>query len=148
MEFWVEFEINIPEGTPESEVKQRASAEAAASADPAHGGHLIRLWKPPVAPGERKAVGLYRADSQAQLDGLLGALPLSGRPPGRRGHLRDIPRRMNTATDAGKVAVITGACRGIGAGLAGGYRQGRYVVVGVAPSIPPSDEQDYLTNQG
>ena len=38
----------------------------------------MRLWRPPVAPGERKALGLYRADGEAQLDGLLGALPLNG----------------------------------------------------------------------
>jgi muconolactone delta-isomerase len=78
VDFLVEFHINVPEGTPESDVEQRESAEAAASADLARQGHLVRLWKPPVAPGQRKAVGLYRADSEAQLDGLLGALPLSG----------------------------------------------------------------------
>jgi NAD(P)-dependent dehydrogenase (short-subunit alcohol dehydrogenase family) len=47
-----------------------------------------------------------------------------------------------------RVAVITGASRGIGAGLAAGYRQAGYAVVGVALSIPPSDEPDYLTVQG
>jgi hypothetical protein len=31
-----------------------------------------------VMPGERKAIGLYRAESEAQLGGLLGTLPLSG----------------------------------------------------------------------
>ncbi|MBV9312694.1 MAG: DUF3237 family protein [Pseudonocardia sp.] len=78
MEFLVEFEFNVPEGTPESDVKQHESAEAVAAADLAREGHLVRLWKSPVALGERKAVGLYRANSEAQLDGLLGALPLSG----------------------------------------------------------------------
>jgi muconolactone D-isomerase len=78
MEFLVEFELNVPEGTPESEVKRRVSAEAAVSADLAREGHLVRLWRPPVAPGERKAVGLYRAESETQLDGLLGGLSLSG----------------------------------------------------------------------
>jgi muconolactone delta-isomerase len=78
VEFLVEFDIDVPEGTPERDVKQREGAEAAASADLARQGNLVRLWKPPVAPGQRKAVGLYRADSEAQLDGLLGALPLSG----------------------------------------------------------------------
>jgi len=78
MEFLVEFAINVPEGTPKAEVKQRVSAEAGASAELARQGHLVRVWRPPVAPGEQKVVGLYRADSQAQLDGLLGALPLSG----------------------------------------------------------------------
>jgi muconolactone delta-isomerase len=77
MEFLVEFDLRVPEGTPESAVKERASAEAAASAELAREGHLVRLWRPPVAPGERKALGLYRADSEGQLDSLLGALPLS-----------------------------------------------------------------------
>jgi muconolactone D-isomerase len=78
MEFLVEFELNVPEAPPESEVEQRVSAEAGASAELAREGHLARLWRPPVAPGERKAIGLYCADSEAELDGLLGALPLSG----------------------------------------------------------------------
>ena len=77
MEFLVEFELNVPAGAPESEVKDRVSAEAAASAELGREGHLVRLWRPPVAAGERKAVGLYRAESEEQLDGLLGALPLS-----------------------------------------------------------------------
>ena len=39
-------------------------------------GHLVRLWTPPTAAGTTKALGLYRADSKAQLAGLLCALPL------------------------------------------------------------------------
>jgi muconolactone delta-isomerase len=77
MEFLVQFELNIPEGTPESEVDERVSAEAAASAALAREGHLERLWRPPVAPGERMAIGLYGAENRPQLDGLLAALPLS-----------------------------------------------------------------------
>jgi muconolactone delta-isomerase len=76
MEFLVEFKLNVPEGTSESEVEQRKSAEAAAAADLAREGHLVRLWRPPAAQGETKFVGLYRADSEAQLGGLLGALPI------------------------------------------------------------------------
>ncbi len=78
MEFLVGFDVNIPDGAPKSEVSERVSAEASAAADLARQGHLVRLWKPPVAPGETRAVGLYRAGSQAELDGLLGALPLTG----------------------------------------------------------------------
>jgi len=78
MEFLVEFDLHVPRGTPESEVTQRYSAEAAASAELAREGHLVRLWRPPMGPGERKALGLYRADSREQLDALLDALPLSG----------------------------------------------------------------------
>jgi muconolactone D-isomerase len=76
MEFIVEFEVHVPDGAPESEVDARYSAEATAAARLADEGNLVRLWRPPTTPGETKAVGLYRADSEAQLTGLLGALPL------------------------------------------------------------------------
>jgi muconolactone delta-isomerase len=76
MEFLVEFDVDVPDGTPRSEVEELENAEAAAAAELVRTGHLARLWKPPVAPGETKAVGLYRADTEAELDALLGALPL------------------------------------------------------------------------
>jgi muconolactone delta-isomerase len=76
LEFLVEFESHIPDGTSESEVKARYSAEVAASAKLAREGHLVRLWRPPMASGEREALGLYRAEGKERLDGLLGALPL------------------------------------------------------------------------
>jgi muconolactone delta-isomerase len=76
MEFLVEFEINVPDGTPEAEVNNRQDAEASAAAKLVDEGHLVRLWKRPVPAGETKVVGLYRADSETELDGLLGALPL------------------------------------------------------------------------
>jgi muconolactone D-isomerase len=77
MEFLVEFEVNVPDGAPASEVEVRNSAEASAAAKLVDQGHLVRLWKPPAAPGETKALGLYRAESKAQLAGLLDALPLA-----------------------------------------------------------------------
>jgi muconolactone delta-isomerase len=77
VEFLVEFDIDVPDGAVRAEVEERQSREAAAAAKLADEGHLIRIWRPPVAPGETKVLGLYRADSQAQLDGLLGALPLA-----------------------------------------------------------------------
>ncbi len=76
MEFLVEFEVNVPHGTPQSEIEDRENAEAAAAARLVDEGHLVRVWKRPVASGETKILGLYRADSETQLDGLLGALPL------------------------------------------------------------------------
>jgi NAD(P)-dependent dehydrogenase (short-subunit alcohol dehydrogenase family) len=48
------------------------------------------------------------------------------------------------------VAIITGASRGIGAGLVAGYRRVGYAVVGVARSFPPTDrdESDYVAVAG
>src|SRR6185295_3013625 len=40
-------------------------------------GHLVRLWKRAATTGETRAVGIYRAKSRPQLDGLLRALPLA-----------------------------------------------------------------------
>ena len=77
MEFLVEFEVKVPDRTPVWEVKDRQRAEASAAAKLADQGHLVRVWNRPTAAGDTTAVGLYRADSQAQLDDLLGALPLA-----------------------------------------------------------------------
>ena len=76
MEFLVEFEVHVPAGTSESEVKDRESAEAAAATKLAEDGHLVRVWKPRRSTGETNALGLYRAESERELDGLLRALPL------------------------------------------------------------------------
>ncbi|MGA2010211.1 MAG: SDR family oxidoreductase [Solirubrobacteraceae bacterium] len=43
-----------------------------------------------------------------------------------------------------RVAIITGASQGIGAGLVAGYRRAGYAVVGVARSIQSSDDGGYL----
>ena len=47
-----------------------------------------------------------------------------------------------------RVAIVTGAERGIGAGLAAAYRSAGYAVVGTSLSIPSSDDPDFLTVQG
>jgi muconolactone D-isomerase len=73
MEFLVEFEVQVPVGTPESAIDERETAEVAAAAQLASEGHLLRLWR---APGENTVVGLYQADSETALDMLLAALPL------------------------------------------------------------------------
>ena len=76
MEFLVEFEVHVPEEAPTSEVEVRQTAEAAAAARLVDEGHLVRLWRLVAGPGDTKALGLYRADSDAQLADLLRALPL------------------------------------------------------------------------
>ncbi|MGH9122215.1 MAG: SDR family NAD(P)-dependent oxidoreductase [Acidimicrobiales bacterium] len=47
-----------------------------------------------------------------------------------------------------KVAVITGASQGIGAGLVTGYREAGYAVVGTSRSVHPSDDPDFVAVQG
>jgi muconolactone delta-isomerase len=76
MEFLVEFEVTVPEGAPEAEVMEREHAEAAAAARLVREGHLLRVWKRHATPDDATILGLYRAESRAQLDDLLRALPL------------------------------------------------------------------------
>jgi NAD(P)-dependent dehydrogenase (short-subunit alcohol dehydrogenase family) len=53
-----------------------------------------------------------------------------------------------SAPEPQKVAIITGASQGIGAGLVDGFRRPGYAVVGTARSIRRSDEPGYLTVEG
>jgi NAD(P)-dependent dehydrogenase (short-subunit alcohol dehydrogenase family) len=55
---------------------------------------------------------------------------------------------MSAAANASKVAIITGASQGIGAGLAAGFRRAGYAVVGTARSMPPSDDHGYIVVDG
>jgi len=76
MDFLVEFDVHVPDGTPQTEIEQRINAEATAAATLVRDGHLVRLWK--TAAGSNKLVGLYRAENEPEIDRLLGALPLNG----------------------------------------------------------------------
>lgn len=51
-------------------------------------------------------------------------------------------------SESQKVAIITGAERGIGAGLTSAFRRAGYAVVATSRSIAGSDEPDYLAVQG
>ena len=77
MEFLVEFEAGVPVSTPDAEAEQHQRAESAAAAKLAASGHLVRLWRRPLIGDGTTAIGLYRAGSEAELDGLLAALPLA-----------------------------------------------------------------------
>jgi muconolactone D-isomerase len=77
MEFLVEFEVKVPAGAPDAEVEQREHAESAAAATLVQDGHLVRLWRRPHVGDATTAIGLYRADSEAELDDLLAGLPLA-----------------------------------------------------------------------
>jgi NAD(P)-dependent dehydrogenase (short-subunit alcohol dehydrogenase family) len=55
---------------------------------------------------------------------------------------------MSDRAEPQKVAIITGASHGIGAGLVTAFREAGYAVVGTARSIPASDEPDLVTVPG
>ena len=47
-----------------------------------------------------------------------------------------------------RIAIVTGASQGIGAGLVDGFRAAGYGVLGTSRSIEPADEADYVTVPG
>ncbi|HMK93002.1 MAG TPA: SDR family oxidoreductase [Thermoleophilia bacterium] len=55
---------------------------------------------------------------------------------------------MSAPPTSPKVAIVTGASRGIGAGVAAAFRGAGYAVVGVARSMPGSDARDLLAVSG
>jgi muconolactone D-isomerase len=76
MDFLVQFDVDVPDGTPETEVADRQAAEASAAAKLGEDGHLLRVWNAPVGPATSTVLGLYRAESESALNSLLQALPL------------------------------------------------------------------------
>jgi muconolactone delta-isomerase len=76
MEYFVEMTTHVPQGTPEDTVDDIRAREAARSRELAAEGHLLRLWRPPLAPGEWRTFGLFSADGDRQLDTILASMPL------------------------------------------------------------------------
>ena len=50
--------------------------EAAHSSELAAQGHLLRLWRPPLGPGEWRSIGLFAAADGDQLEEVLASMPL------------------------------------------------------------------------
>jgi muconolactone D-isomerase len=76
MEFLTTLITNVPDGTADATVADTRSREALRAAELAELGHLLRLWRPPVEPGEWRTLGLWRAGSETELKGILATLPL------------------------------------------------------------------------
>jgi muconolactone delta-isomerase len=76
MEYFVTMTTHVPEGTPEEVVDDVRGREAAHSLELAAQGHLVRLWRPPLQPGEWRSVGLFAATDEAQLEEVLASMPL------------------------------------------------------------------------
>jgi muconolactone D-isomerase len=76
IEYLIEFNTTIPDDAPPAEVEQRLAGEPIRVAELATQGHTLRVWKPPPEDGRRRAVGLYRAASDEELEAILDSLPL------------------------------------------------------------------------
>jgi muconolactone delta-isomerase len=76
MEFLVTMTTHVPDGTPEQEVSEVRAREAAHSAGLAAQGHLLRLFRPPLKPGEWRTLGLFAAEDGDRLEEVLASMPL------------------------------------------------------------------------
>jgi muconolactone delta-isomerase len=76
MEYLVTMTTHVPDGTPEQAVQDIRTREAAHSRELAAQGHLLRLWRPPLQPGEWRTLGLFAAADDDRLEEVLASMPL------------------------------------------------------------------------
>jgi len=76
MQYLVTMTTHVPDGTSEQEVDEVKARESAHSADLAAQGNLLRLWRPPLRPGEWRTLGLFVAADANQLETVLAGMPL------------------------------------------------------------------------
>jgi muconolactone delta-isomerase len=76
MEYLVTMTTHVPDGTPEQAVDDIRAREAAHSRELAAQGHLLRLWRPPLQPGEWRTLGLFAAADGGRLEEVLASMPL------------------------------------------------------------------------
>jgi muconolactone delta-isomerase len=111
MEFLVTMTTHVPEGAPAQAVDDVRAREAAHTSELAAQGHLLRLWRPPLAPGEWRTLGLFAAASPAGLGRVLASMPLR---VWRTDQVQELaPHPNDPAPDAG-----TGRPDASGAGVA------------------------------
>ncbi len=76
MEYLVTMTTHVPDGTPEQAVDDVRAREAAHTRELAAQGHVLRLWRPPLRPGEWRTLGLFAAADDGQLAEVLASMPL------------------------------------------------------------------------
>jgi len=76
MEYLVEMTTHVPDGTAPAAVDDIKARESVRARELAATGHLLRLWRPPLQPGEWRTLGLFAADDDDQLEQALASMPL------------------------------------------------------------------------
>lgn len=76
MEYLVTMTTRVPGGTPADEVENVRGREAAHTRELAAQGRVLRLWRPPLEPGEWRTIGLFTADDPDDLERTLASMPL------------------------------------------------------------------------
>lgn len=76
MEYLVTMTTQVPEGTSAGDVDEVRAREAAHTRELAAQGRVVRLWRPPLGPGEWRTIGLFTADGPEDLEQTLASMPL------------------------------------------------------------------------
>jgi muconolactone delta-isomerase len=76
MEYLVTMTTHVPDGTSDAAVEDIRAREAAQTRELVTEGHLLRLWRPPLQPGEWRTLGLFDAADRAELESVLLSMPL------------------------------------------------------------------------
>ena len=76
MEYLVTMTTRVPDGTSAAAIDDIRARESARSRELASQGHLLRLWRPPLQPGEWRTLGLFAADDGDELERVLASMPL------------------------------------------------------------------------
>src|SRR6202035_224473 len=76
MEYLVTMTTRVPDGTPDKTVDDVRAREGVHTRELAAQGHVLRLWRPPLAPGEWRTLGLFAAADAADLERVLASMPL------------------------------------------------------------------------
>src|SRR5262249_45906206 len=76
MEFLVTMTTHVPDGTTSEAVDDIRGREAVRASELASAGILLRLWRPPLQPGEWRTLGLFAAADDEALEHALASMPL------------------------------------------------------------------------
>ena len=83
MEYLVTMTTHVPAGTPDAVVDEIRGREAVRARELVGEGRLLRLWRPPLRPGEWRTLGLFAAADRAELEQVLASMPLRVCAPAR-----------------------------------------------------------------
>jgi muconolactone delta-isomerase len=100
VEYLVTMTTRVPDGTTDEAVQEIRNREAVRSRELAAQGHLLRLWRPPLQPGEWRTLGLFAAADAVTLEAVLDSMPLhvwrSDQVVPLSAHPNDPPRTLET----------------------------------------------------
>jgi muconolactone delta-isomerase len=105
MEYLVTMTTHVPAGTPAGAVDDTRAAEAAHTRELAAQGHVLRLWRPPLAPGEWRTLGLFAAADRVELAAVLASMPLR---IWRSDEVTELARHPNDPDPGGRASAGSG----------------------------------------